>query len=130
MPSFLNSFNMRVLAGLVWASAALHTYATSPEAFVYFFDKNTEPSDAQPPSVPPSTARLLLAQRLELSQYHSLKDADGSTIRQLNALGGTQKQIFLNGEQDETLMKLLIIVEGWEDPKGSSQIRSTEGLLN
>lgn len=121
---------MRVLAGLVWASAALQTYATSPEASVYFFDKNTEPSNAQPPSVPPSTARLLLAQRLELSQYHSLKDADGSTIRQLNALGGTQKQIFLNGEQDETLMKLLIIVEGCQDPKGSSRIRSTEGLLN
>lgn len=121
---------MRLLAGLVWASTAFQTYAASPEASVYFFDKNTEPSEAQPPSLSPSTARLLLAQRLELSQYHSLKDADSSTIRQLNALGGTPKQIFPNEEQGETPMKLLIIVEGWEDPKGSSRIHNTEVFLN
>lgn len=119
---------MRVLAGLVWASAALQTYATSPEATVYFLDKDTEPSDARPPSVSPSTARLLLAQRLELSQYHSLEGADDSTVQYLNALGGTQKQIFLSGDQEETTQKLLVIVEGWENPKGSSRKHGAKRL--
>ena len=115
---------MRALAGLVWASAALQTYAALSEASVYFFDKNTKPTEAQPPSVSPSTARLLLAQRLGLSQYHSLKDAGDSTIKHLNALGGTQNPIFSDEEQEP--LKLLIFVEGWENPKGSSRIHPTD----
>ena len=115
---------MRALAGLVWASAALQTYAALSEASVYFFDKNTNPSEAQPPSVSPSTARLLLAQRLGLSQYHSLKGAGDSTIKYLNALGGTQNPIFSDEEQEP--LKLLIFIEGWENPKGSSRIHPTD----
>ena len=119
---------MRVLASLVWATVFVQSYATSPKASVFFFDKKSEPSKAQPPSVSPSTARLLLAQRLRLSQYHSLKDADDSTVRHLNTLARIQKPIFQDEEQDETPAKLLIIVEGWEDPKGSSRTDSTEVL--
>ena len=110
---------MRVHAGLVWASAALQTYAASHEAFVYVFDKKTELSNVQPPSVSPNTARLLLAQRLGLTQYHSLREDDESAIEHLNALGGTQKPVFLDEGRDETPLKFLLIVEGWEDPQGS-----------
>ncbi len=116
---------MRVPVGLVWASVAIQTYAASPEAAVYFFNENTESSDTQPPSVSPSTARLLFAQRLELSQYHSLKDIDDSAIQDLNSLGGTQKQVFLSEEQDGTPPKLLVIIEGWDGPKGSLRMHST-----
>ena len=119
---------MRALAGLVWANAALQTYGASSEASVYFFDRNTKPAEAQPPSVSPSTARLLLAQRLGLSQYHSLKDAGESTLEHLNALGGTQKPIFPDEEQEP--LKVLLFVEGWEDPKGSSRIHLNDSRWN
>ncbi len=110
---------MRVHAGLIWANAALQTYAASHEASVYVFDKKIEPSNVQPPSVSPNTARLLLAQRLGLTQYHSLQEADDLAIEHLNALRGTQKPVFLDEGRDETPLKLLVIVEGWEDTKGS-----------
>ena len=103
---------MKVLASLVWASVTVQICAASREASVYYLDKSTAPSNAQPPSVFPSTARLLLAQRLGLSQYHSLKNADPSTITILNSLNGPQKPLFLDEERDERAVRVLAIIEG------------------
>ena len=103
---------MRVLAGLAWASIALQVRGASHEATVYYLDKNSTPPNALPPSVSPTTARLLLAQRLGLSQYHSLKNADASTIEQLNSLDLSQTPIFRDEELDEKVARVLVIVEG------------------
>lgn len=113
---------MKLLAGLVWASAALQSYAASSEALVFTFDGDGNHLQAESPSLSPCTARLLLAQRLGLSQFHSLRDADESILYLLNSLRGTQETILPADEQRSVPGKLLIIIEGVEHPDGITSI--------
>lgn len=107
---------MKVFAGLLWASAALELCAVTGEALVYTSESLSRQTPTEPPSVSPHTARLLLAQRLGLSQYHSLQDADESTFSILNKFGGEQQQqIFAREDPSQGAEKLLLIVEGVDE---------------
>ncbi|ORY15022.1 hypothetical protein BCR34DRAFT_585369 [Clohesyomyces aquaticus] len=76
-------------------SSLLACSAASPKAgLVYVYDPDTPATSQQSPSVSPETARLILAQRLGLSQFHSIKDASDELIGQLNAFGGRQQRPF------------------------------------
>jgi hypothetical protein len=111
---------MRALTTILTASAIGIAWA-EPEASVYFFDKvhiARAPSDSIP-STSPQAARLLLAQRLGLSQYHSLKDADEYTLQALNQFRDTQHPLFSSKNNDERIGKLLVVVEGVEAPGGA-----------
>ena len=111
---------MKVLAGLAWASTALGIYAASEEAFVYIQDNALAPQSLKAETISPSTARLLFAQRLGLSQYHDLGDADEATLQILNAYGGQQQSIFGDIEESrhQSTDRLLFIIEGVEFPEG------------
>lgn len=109
---------MKVLAGLLCVSTAFKAYFVSAEAFIYTSDIPPHQPREDLPSVTPLTARLLLAQRLGLSQYHSLEDADESTIQILNNYGGKQQQIFAHEDRSEGTGKLLLVVEGVANPNG------------
>lgn len=109
---------MKALSGLLWASIALKAYTASAQALIYTSDAGSPPSKAGPTLISPNTARLLFAQRLGLSQYHSLKDADESTLDFLTTYGGKQNQIFSHEEQSQALEKVLIIVDGVSKPEG------------
>lgn len=106
---------MKALVGLLWGSAALGAYAIAGEALVYTSESWSRRTPAEPPSISPHTARLLFAQRLGLSQYHSLQDADESTLRILNTYGGVQQQIFTHEDGSQGAEKLLLIVEGVDE---------------
>ena len=106
---------MKALAGLLWASAALEGYTVLGKALIYTSESWSPQAPVEPPSISPHTARLLLAQRLGLSQYHSLQDVDESTLDILNAYGGEQKHIFAPGETHQSAEKLLLIVEGADE---------------
>ena len=110
---------MLVLSGIVYASVLLQAHAVAPEAFIYT-SKNQEStlSHRKAISISPITARLLLAQRLGLSQYHSLEDADDVTIELLNAFGDAQEQIFHDHDQGRRPDKLLTFIENVEHPEG------------
>jgi len=112
---------MRLRAGLLWASAVLQAGAVSAQALIYTSEVNAPLSNGLPPSISPITARLLLAQRLGLSQYHSLEDADESTLEVLNDYGGRQGQVFEDEEQIRGAEKLLLIVDGVSNPQGTSR---------
>ena len=103
---------MKALAGVFWASAALEAYAVVGEALVYTSESWSRRTPAEPPSISPHTARLLLAQRLGLSQYHSLHDVDDSTLDTLNTYGGEQQQIFARERTSHSSEKLLLVVDG------------------
>lgn len=103
---------MKALAGLLWASAALDAYTVTGEALVYTSESWSRQTPAEPPSISPHTARLLLAQRLGLSQYHSLADADERTLDILNTYAGEQQEIFAREEGFQGAEKLLLVVEG------------------
>ena len=112
-----------MLLGLAWASTALGIYAASQEAPIYIQDDSLNGPTSKTQSISANTARLLLAQRLGLSQYHDLGDADEVTLDVLNTYGGQQQSIF--GEREESRQqstdKLLFIIEGVEYPEGGSE---------
>lgn len=120
--AFLNQhLKMKVLSGLVLASTALEAYTVSAQALIYIFDAVSPPSKAGQPSISPNTARLLFAQRLGLSQYHSLEDAEESTLDILNRYGGERQQIFAHEEHKQDSEKVLIIVDGVSKSEGMNR---------
>lgn len=106
---------MKALAGLFWASAAFEAYTVAGGALVYTSESWSHQAVAEPPSISPHTARLLLAQRLGLSQYHSLQNADESTLAILNTYGGEKRHIFAREEKSQGAEKLLLVVEGVDE---------------
>ena len=109
---------MKALAGLLSLGLAGYAGVGALEAPIYTFGSLSGTSNdyATTPSVSPETARLLLARRLGLSQYHDLRTPDESVLKILNTFGGNQKELFMGGEKDEDSAKLLIVVEGINDP--------------
>ncbi|KAL9047848.1 MAG: hypothetical protein Q9162_007932, partial [Coniocarpon cinnabarinum] len=83
--------------------------ASARHACVSFADANTEASSNHP-SVSPSVARLLLAQRLGLSQYHSFGDVDEDAIDLLNAHSRGQQQL------DDGRQRVVVFLEGVHEP--------------
>ncbi len=114
---------MKILLGLAWISTAIKIYVASQEAPLYVQDGSLSSPISKAQSISPNTARLLLAQRLGLSQYHDLGDADEVALDVLNRYGGPQQSAF--GEEDEpqkqSLDRLLFIIEGVEYPEGISE---------
>ena len=94
--------------------ATLTTVASASDALVYTFDRTPPSQRSTPPSISPESARLFLAHRLGLSQFHNLEDADEDTLRLLNDYGGSQAPLFEAG--DKHIRRLLVIVEGLDDP--------------
>jgi hypothetical protein len=76
------------------------------------------------PTVSPETARLIIAQRLGLSRFHSIEHADAETIRHINEFGGRQPKLFGEEDADRSRAHLLVWVEnaeqdeatGWHTP--------------
>ena len=106
---------MKALVGLLWASAAFEASTVAGEALVYTSESWLSQTPADPPSISPNTARLLFAQRLGLSQYHSLQDTDESTLEILNLYGGNQRHVFAHEERSRDVEKLLLVVEGVDE---------------
>ena len=113
--------NMKALVGLLWASAAFEAFTVAGEALVYTSESWLRQTPADLPSISPNTARLLFAQRLGLSQYHSLQDTDESTLKILNTYGGNQQQIFAHEERSRDAEKLLLVVEGVDEGSSDHQ---------
>ncbi len=119
---------MKVLGCLLWASTALEACTVSAQALLYTSESISSPSKQGPPSISPITARLLLAQRLGLSQYHSLEDADGRTLEILNTFGGVRQRMFehedqrMGGDNSED-GKFLLVIEGVSDPEGRPDLK-------
>lgn len=107
---------MKSLAVLSLVGAVAQAYAALPEAHVYLSD-GSQQHHSRPPSISPHEARLLFAQRLGLSSYHSLGGVSESTLEHLNIYGSAQKQLF-HEEQWQSPSRLLVVVEGVEHPEG------------
>lgn len=109
---------MRALKVLLAAGIASSVNAVGLEAPVYYFNRDSNSSSGRFPaaSVEPSAARLLLAHRLDLSQYHSLGNVDDSTLQLLNRFGGANPPLFSEDEDVTQREKLLVVVEGVDKP--------------
>lgn len=111
---------MRLSSGISWAVSLLAARTIATDASIYISDS---PSGASREALSPATTRLLLARRLGLSQYHSLKRADDTTLRVLNDFGGEQKTLLSMDEPWTGPQRNLVIVEdvgGVGNPKGKT----------
>jgi hypothetical protein len=110
---------MKPFRGFILSLLYCAASAASPSDVgrVYVWDSTTKSTDKQlPSSVDPETARLIFAQRLGLSQFHDLKNANEGVIQQLNQYGGTPQQLF--GTRESNNAHAIIIVEGVENAEG------------
>lgn len=73
--------------------------AASKAGHVFIYDPIVQPAKEEPAAVSPETARLILAQRLGVSRYHSINTADADDLLQLARYAGVSRRLFL-GQDD------------------------------
>jgi hypothetical protein len=113
---------MRLYTGLLvplLASAA----SAIPDAKVYLFQDGEWSKTSNPPTLSPEEARLVFAQRLGVSQYHSLADASEDALSYINQFGGHQDRLFEAGSDEETT-ELLLFVDGVSAENAESLAKS------
>jgi hypothetical protein len=111
---------MKLSWGLTLSSLSCAASAAR-EAHVYFYDAISGTATQAPSSVSPETARLILAKRLGLSQFHSIDSPSKDTIKQLNAFGGRQPKLFAGKSDRSSKHHDLIWFDDVEDINGMSR---------
>ncbi|KAE9964630.1 hypothetical protein BLS_008185 [Venturia inaequalis] len=109
---------MRLLQSSLLCAASATIAAASAVANVYTFDHDgsSSPRTSSSETIDAETSRLIFAQRLGLSQFHTLKTTDDEALRRINAFGGRQRPLFAADKPAEGPSKVMIVVEGVEDP--------------
>jgi hypothetical protein len=87
--------------------------AASRTGYVYVWDPDTQPSETQLPSITPESARLILAQRLGVSQFHAIKP-NQALIQHINKFGGRPAPLF-SEKSIKNAAHALVWIEGAED---------------
>jgi hypothetical protein len=106
-----------LLLSVIYCSAA----AASKVGHVLVYDPVQKAAPQQPPSVSTETARLILAQRLGLSRFHSIKHASDEIIEQINTYGGRRRQLFgADKDQEQSRSHTLVWVDDVEDAGGGN----------
>lgn len=67
-------------------------------------------------SISPTAARLVLAQRLDVSEYHTLQGSDDATLQAVNDFGGMPRKLF--ADEDPTRPSVMIMIEDVENTRG------------
>ncbi len=93
--------------------------AAKAPASVYFFDHDTTLSD-KTPTLRPDDAKLLISQRLRVSQSYNLESADENVISYLNRFSAPQRLLSSSEKQVSERAKLLVVVEGVEPINGQT----------
>ena len=93
------------------------------DAKVYLFQDDEWSTASDPPTLSPEDARLVFAQRLGVSQYHSLDDAGEDTLAYINRFGGRQDRLFEAG-RDNKAAELVIFAEGASTKKGEPIVKA------
>jgi hypothetical protein len=97
------------------AASSKHPHPSPPAtmklSWGLFFSSLYCTASAANPFVSPETARLIIAQRLGLSRFHSIEHADAEAIRHINAYGGRQQKLFGGDDADRSKAHLLMWIE-------------------
>lgn len=98
------------------ASATVAAASAVGQVFVYDHDGPSLPHTSNPEIINAQTARLIFAQRLGLSQFHTLSTTDDEALRRINDFGGWQRPLFAPEKPAEGPSKVMIVVEGVDEP--------------
>ncbi|KAF2836337.1 hypothetical protein M501DRAFT_997096 [Patellaria atrata CBS 101060] len=119
---------MKLSSSFVLSSLLSHSWfvaaSSSSKAIVYLPDQVTSSRRPEGEELSAETARLVFAQRLGLSRYHSLKGQDGRVIQQISDFSARPQQLFGEGSFNPEEPKVIVIVEDVENaedilPSGS-----------
>jgi hypothetical protein len=109
------------ISGLLCAASATLTAASAVgKVFVYDHDGPSSPHTSNPETIDAQTARLIFAQRLGLSQFHTVSTADDEALRRINDFGGRQRQFFAADNHAEGPSKVMLVIEGVDEPMSTS----------
>lgn len=116
----LSEANMKASGALAISVITGLAYSSFLDGLVYIFDNALQqaPATEVRPLIQPQIARLLFAQRLGLSQYHSLEEPQETTLDFFNRYGETYEHLFEEARSGKERQRLLVIVEGVEKPEG------------
>lgn len=115
------SFAFSSLLCAVSAERLAHVYNYDPTPW----DPTAATLQQTSSSVRAETARLILAQRLGISRYHSIKYPSDRQLEQINAFGGRQQKLFGADNPDRSRAHILVWLEDVEDAEG----KRTHALL-
>jgi hypothetical protein len=92
--------------------------AETPVGRVYHYNPrvSNQPTPSDPTIVDPQTARLILAQKLGLAHFHSLKDVSRLAIQQLNQFVDKAWRPFAKPSAEDRSHDIIVIVEEIESP--------------
>ena len=113
---------MRLPLSLILPLLVGAVQAASDTAKVYIFQKPDYPTSSTIPTLTPEEARLVIAQRLAVSRYHSLRNASKDALTHIDAFGGRQTQLFANDGQD--LRSQLVVVIDNATPEVAGRYQS------
>ncbi|KAH8817135.1 hypothetical protein F5884DRAFT_667132 [Xylogone sp. PMI_703] len=99
---------MRLSASLLLPALATAASAASG-ANVFIFQGEEWPQNTEQSVISPEDAGLIIAKRLDVSQYHSLSGASKSTLENINKFGGDSGSVF---EKTHTIPELVIVIDG------------------
>ncbi|RAL60473.1 hypothetical protein DID88_000248 [Monilinia fructigena] len=103
---------MKLSSSLLLPLLASTACAVSDSASAYIFEGQQWPNNqASPPALSPNEARLVLAQRLGVSQFHDVGSIGSNAIKHVNKFGGQLKSLFKDAPRDK-VAELVMIVEG------------------
>jgi hypothetical protein len=103
-----------LLPGLIGA-----VQAASDTAKVYLLEKPQQQRPSTRPTLTPEQARLIFAQRLGVSQYHSLRHANDGTLTHINTFGLQERPLFAIDVQHDVQAHLVVVIES--NPADSAQ---------
>jgi len=107
---------MRLATSLavLWSlTRSLHTVAASSHGHVFLLD-SASLSASHHETIDPSSARLIFAERLGLSQFYEIEDGDEEVIRRINAFGGSNRRLLGSDSSTTTPTRVFILVDGVE----------------
>ncbi|RDW87583.1 hypothetical protein BP5796_03277 [Coleophoma crateriformis] len=102
---------MRISLSLLIPALVGAASAASESASVYIFEGQQWPSTSKPATLTPEEARLVIAQRLDVAEYHGLERTSEETLSYINNYGGSKKSLF-ESSLAEPASELVIVVEG------------------
>lgn len=115
-----------LLPALVGAASAVTDHAS---VYIFQGEKWPKTSTPAPEILSPEQARLVIAQRLGVSQYHSLKDASRETLKYINSFGRNQDSLFSDELVREKPAELVIVVEGVSSETAEPLLSRWESIM-
>ncbi|KAK7191774.1 hypothetical protein PSPO01_02223 [Paraphaeosphaeria sporulosa] len=106
---------MKLSWGFITSSLYYAAFAAQSGS-VYIFDPVPRTSPQAATTVDATTARLILAQRLGLSRFHTIEQTRSEeSLKQINAFGGRHQKLFGGDDADRAHAHALVWIEGVED---------------